>query len=93
MMSIQKKVGWLVSLASLVLVVGTDKVIAQIGKQPQAAKTEHQTQYRRIEQPLALKLAVTTGGVALIGLEIGWFLFGKENLKVETNQRYDKPVK
>ncbi|NJP09866.1 MAG: hypothetical protein HC866_10580 [Leptolyngbyaceae cyanobacterium RU_5_1] len=27
-----------------------------------------------IEQPLALKVGVTVGGIALIGLELWWFL-------------------
>ncbi len=30
--------------------------------------------FPRIEQPLALKLGVTVGGVALIGLELWWFM-------------------
>ena len=34
-------------------------------------------QFRRIEQPLSFKIGVTTGGLALIGLELWWFLFSK----------------
>lgn len=34
-------------------------------------------QFRRIEQPLSLKIGVTIGGLALIGLELWWFLFSK----------------
>ncbi|MDB9375942.1 hypothetical protein [Nodularia sphaerocarpa] len=30
-----------------------------------------------IEQPLALKVGVTIGGLGLIGLELWWFLFSK----------------
>lgn len=39
-------------------------------------------QFRRIEQPLSLKVAVTVGGLGLIALELWWFLSmgkGKEN--------------
>lgn len=39
------------------------------------AHTAGQThQFRHIEQPLSLKLAVTIGGLGLIGLELWWFL-------------------
>ena len=34
-------------------------------------------QFRRIEQPLALKVGITLGGLALIGLELWWFLLSK----------------
>lgn len=35
-------------------------------------------EFAKIEQPLALKLAVTLGGVGLIGLELWWFLYSKQ---------------
>ena len=35
------------------------------------------TQFRRIDQPLANKVAVTLGGLGLMGLELWWFLFSK----------------
>ncbi|MFM9264836.1 cupredoxin domain-containing protein [Tychonema sp. BBK16] len=35
------------------------------------------TQFRTIEQPLGLKVAVTLGGLTLIGVELWWFLFNK----------------
>jgi len=31
--------------------------------------------FRQIEQPTGVKIAVTALGVGLIGLELGWFLF------------------
>lgn len=33
--------------------------------------------FRRIEQPIANKIAVTAGGLGLIGLELWWFLLSK----------------
>lgn len=36
-----------------------------------------ETQFHSIEQPLGLKVGVTVGGIALIGLELWWFLFSK----------------
>lgn len=35
------------------------------------------TQFRRIEQPMSLKIGVTLGGLALIGAELWWFVFSK----------------
>lgn len=34
-------------------------------------------QFRRIEQPMSLKIGVTLGGLALIGAELWWFVFSK----------------
>ena len=34
-------------------------------------------EFRKIEQPLGLKVGVTIGGLTLIGLELWWFLFSK----------------
>jgi plastocyanin domain-containing protein len=43
--------------------------------------TEHNApqsnQFQRIEQPLGNKIAVTIGGLGLIGLELWWFLLSK----------------
>jgi plastocyanin domain-containing protein len=36
-----------------------------------------QSSFSHIEQPLSLKLGVTVGGLALIGLELWWFLLSK----------------
>lgn len=41
------------------------------------ASSQPTTQFRRIEQPLGLKVGVTLGGLAFIGLELWWFLFSK----------------
>lgn len=46
--------------------------------------TTEQTQFRRIEQPLGNKVAVTLGGLALIGLDLWWFLLSKpQSQKIE----------
>ena len=34
-------------------------------------------QFRRVEQPLGLKVGVTAGGLALIGIELWWFLLSR----------------
>ena len=38
---------------------------------------QQSSQFRSIEQPFELKLAVTVGGLALIGLELWWFLLSR----------------
>ncbi|MEO0685112.1 MAG: hypothetical protein AAFY76_08730 [Cyanobacteria bacterium J06649_11] len=38
---------------------------------------EENVEFRRIEQPLGLKAAVSLGGIGLIALELWWFLFSK----------------
>lgn len=52
-----------------------------------ASSSEETTQFRRIEQPLGLKVGVTLGGIALIGLELWWFLLSKTKAaQAEANQ-------
>lgn len=60
------------SLAGLGFLLGvtTDIAVAQM-------PAENSQQFRRIEQPLELKVGVTVGGIALIGLELWWFLWSK----------------
>ena len=53
------------------------------------AMTEHSmqqtSQFRRIKQPLELKFAVTLGGLALITLEIWWFLLSQTSSPTDKN--------
>lgn len=43
-------------------------------------------QFQKIEQPLALKIGLTAGGVALISAQLWWFLFSKpKSQKAETS--------
>lgn len=52
-----------------------------------AEHTTEGTQFRRIEQPLGNKVAVTVGGLGLISLELWWFLLSKpKSQKVEAHQ-------
>ncbi|MCC5634961.1 hypothetical protein LC593_03660 [Nostoc sp. CHAB 5844] len=63
------------------------RVYAQIPN-PKESQT---TQFRRIEQPLSMKGAVTAVGLALIGLEIWWFLLSKP--KSQSDQVHRKSTK
>ncbi|MDH6056422.1 hypothetical protein [Umezakia ovalisporum] len=67
---LSKNILW-ASLTALGLSVGTT---------PPAVPTSSSLEVRQfqpIEQPLALKLGVTIGGLGLITLELWWFLFSK----------------
>ncbi|PSO84212.1 MAG: hypothetical protein BRC51_09095 [Cyanobacteria bacterium SW_12_48_29] len=76
-----KKLIW-GSLASLGMLFG----IAQ-GVQSAETSSGKANQFRQIEQPLAVKIGVTAGGSALIGLELWWFLLSKKiSQKVPTKQ-------
>jgi plastocyanin domain-containing protein len=44
------------------------------------------SQFQRIEQPLALKIAVTAGGVALTGALLWWFLGNKRSFSEESQK-------
>ena len=41
------------------------------------ASASEQTSFRQIEQPLGTKIAVTLGGLGLVGVELWWFLMSK----------------
>lgn len=70
-----KKMLW-GSLIALVLLTGTSGVtLAEIP----AHLSEQTSQLQRIEQPLGLKVGVAIGGLALIGLELWWFLLYKNS--------------
>lgn len=71
-------VGSFVSLGFL-LGVGSGVALAQMPEQT--------NQFRRIEQPVGLKAAVSLGGLALIGAELWWFIFSKtRSQKAEARQ-------
>ena len=57
------------SLAGLIL-LGTSAATAQM---PVDRAMSH-SEFQRLEQPLGLKVGVAIGGLALIGLELWWFL-------------------
>jgi len=64
-----KKMLW-GSLTSLVLLTGTST--PALGEMP--VHSEQSSQFQHIEQPLGLKIGVAIAGLALIGLELWWFL-------------------
>jgi plastocyanin domain-containing protein len=85
-----KKSALVGGIASLGLLWGmtSGQVVAQMPHEGmQRSETEQKGQFRRIEQPLWLKSAVTFGGLGLIGLELWWFLLSKsKSQKARTNQ-------
>ncbi|MBW4572993.1 MAG: cupredoxin domain-containing protein [Tolypothrix carrinoi HA7290-LM1] len=84
------KIAIIGSIASLGLVFGiaSNKAVAQMShEQMQPSHTKQTGQFRRIEQPLWAKGAVTAGGLGLIGLELWWFLLSKpKSQKAQSKQ-------
>lgn len=77
------------SIASLGLALGVASggAAAQMNHEMPASETSPTSQFRRIEQPLWLKGTVAAGGLALIGLELWWFLLSKpKSQKAEAKQ-------
>ncbi|BDI16248.1 hypothetical protein ANSO36C_20500 [Nostoc cf. commune SO-36] len=68
-----KKMLW-GSLTALVLLTRTSGVA--LAEMP-AHSPEQNSQFHSIEQPLGLKVGVAIAGLALIGLELWWFLIYK----------------
>ena len=68
-----KVVGSLLGLGVL-LALSSNMVIAK-EVEMSAMAGEQTSQFRKIEQPLGLKLAVIAGGLGLIGAELWWFMF------------------
>ncbi|MBN3943710.1 MAG: hypothetical protein V7L21_32520 [Nostoc sp.] len=68
-----KKMLW-GSLIALVFLTSTSGVT--LAEMP-AHSSEQTSQFQSIEQPLGLKIGVAIAGLALIGLELWWFLVYK----------------
>jgi len=70
-----KRTTFLGTLAGLGFLLGA--ISGALAAEMPAEPTTQNTQFRRIEQPLGNKVAVTLGGLGLIGLELWWFLLSK----------------
>ena len=80
-MKISQQVGkTLISLGFLITIVSSSAIATEM--------PTHQTnQFRKIEQPFTLKLAVTLAGLGLIGTEFWWFLLHNSNPKSSTTTK------
>ena len=74
-----KKVTFLGTLAGFGFLLGviSGAIAAEMPAEQSTDSTHTTTQFQRIEQPLSNKIAVTLGGLGLIGLELWWFLLSK----------------
>jgi len=70
-----KRTTFLGTLAGLGFLLGA--ISGALAAEMPAEPTTQNTQFRRLEQPLGNKVAVTLGGLGLIGLELWWFLLSK----------------
>ncbi|MEA5572666.1 hypothetical protein [Calothrix sp. UHCC 0171] len=66
-------------LVSLALLFGIHnyRTVAQTPHTTHKSEISPKSEFQRIEQPLWGKVAVTTFGLGLIGVEIWWFLLSK----------------
>ena len=64
-----------ISLALSVLMANS------VQSRPSESHSESSNKFSKIEQPLPVKVGVTAGGIALIGLELWWFLISKPKAK------------
>lgn len=84
-----KKTTIISGIASFGLVLGlvSGSAVAQMPHDMNEMQPTEQTEgFRRIEQPLGNKVAVTLGGLGLIGLELWWFLFSKPKFRKAMTQ-------
>lgn len=73
-----------VATSSLLLGLAAGVAVAEMPMEHAPQPTQ---QFRRIEQPLSLKVGVTLAGVGLVGLELWWFLGHKtRSRQAVTNQ-------
>ena len=72
-----KKATFFGTLAGLGFLLGAISGAIAAETHPNEHATTPSTGFQRIEQPLANKVAVTLGGLGLIGLELWWFLLSK----------------
>ncbi|WP_225894589.1 cupredoxin domain-containing protein [Leptolyngbya sp. O-77] len=70
----------------LIGTVSSQAIAQEMHTEMQPSTTEKAEQFQRIEQPLWAKVAVTAGGLGLIGLELWWFLLSKPKSRKATTQ-------
>ncbi len=82
-----KKATLLGTLAGFGFLLGVlpGAIASEIPGYPIQRASETTGQFQRIEQSLGNKVAVTLGGVGLMGLELWWFLFSKPKSQKATS--------
>ena len=74
-----KRITFLSTLAGFGFLLGviSGAIAAEMPDDHNMSNPTQATEFQRIEQPMLNKIAVTLGGLGLIGLEIWWFLLSK----------------
>jgi plastocyanin domain-containing protein len=76
-MWIRQAIGSMAGIGLALSLMTTPATAQQSHSMSSDAATEQTSQFHRIDQPIWIKAAVTVGGLALIGLEVWWFLLSK----------------
>ncbi|WP_019504408.1 cupredoxin domain-containing protein [Pleurocapsa sp. PCC 7319] len=88
MFNLIRIVGSLVGLGFLIA-LSTSSALAQkkYDIEIPASAVEQTSQFRKIEQPLGLKIFIALSGLGLIGAELWWFMFSKtQSQKAQVKQ-------
>ncbi len=76
MLSLRIKRFLLSNLTGITLIL-----LSTVSTQATQTNTNQDARFDKIQQPLPVKIAVTAGGIGLIGLELWWFLFSQKTSK------------
>jgi plastocyanin domain-containing protein len=76
-----RKASFVGALVGVILGFSAGEVLAQSEHENHSAATVQNNQFKRIEQPLGNKVAVTLGGLGILGLQLWWFLLSKPKLQ------------
>ena len=82
------KVGFSFSQILLSAIVATSVQAASVESHSETAEN-----FRKIQQPIPVKIGVTAAGLGLIGLELWWFMFSKPKAKQATQTKDTQELK
>ena len=83
-----QKVGFYLSQILLPAILATSAQAVSVESHSEPAE-----QFRQIQQPVPVKIAVTAAGLGLIGLELWWFMFSKPKAKQATQTEDTQELK
>jgi plastocyanin domain-containing protein len=84
-----KKMTFLGNLVGLGFLLGVISGVsaAEMPADHSSQATQNTRQFQRFERPWSSRVAVTLGGLGLIGLELWWFLLSKPKLQTASQSQ------